>query len=172
CDHILEAELVDASGEVLRVSEDEHPDLLWALRGAGGSSFGVVTSLRYRLDSVPKTVVGGVIGWPIEQAEDVFRAYRDLYVGREDDRLSLYLLLTTDPYPEGPPVIVMYGLYVGPPADAEAALAPVRSLGAPLFDSFGPISYYDLQAALGEEIVYGLQLKWRSGYFRDSGFDD
>jgi FAD/FMN-containing dehydrogenase len=172
CDHILEAELVDATGAVLRVTEEEHPDLLWALRGAGGSSFGVVTGLRYRLDLVPKTVVGGVIGWPIDQAEDVFRAYRDLYLGREDDRLSLYLLLTTDPYPEGPPVIVMYGLYVGPPADAEAALAPVRSLGTPLFDSFGPMSYHDLQSALGEEIVYGLQLKWRSGYFRAGGFDD
>jgi FAD/FMN-containing dehydrogenase len=172
CDHILEAELVDANGDVLRVTEDEHPDLLWALRGAGGSSFGVVTGLRYRLDPVPRTVVGGVIGWPIDQAEDVFRAYRDLYVGREEDRLSLYLLLTTDPYPEGPPVIVMYGLYVGPPADAESALAPVRSLGRPLFDSFGPLSYHDLQAVLGEEIVYGLQSKWRGGYFRDGGFDD
>ncbi len=66
CDHIVEAEMVDAEGRVLRVTQDEHPDLLWALRGAGGAGFGVVTRLRYRLDPVPKTVVGGVIGWPIE----------------------------------------------------------------------------------------------------------
>jgi FAD/FMN-containing dehydrogenase len=76
CDHILEAELVDAEGRVLRVAEDGHPDLFWALRGAGGAGFGVVTKLEYRLDAVPKSVVGGVMGWPIEQAQDVMRAYR------------------------------------------------------------------------------------------------
>ncbi len=172
CDHILEAEMVDADGRVLRAAEDENPDLLWALRGAGGGSFGVVIRLKYRLDAVPKTVIGGLIAWPIEQAEAVFRAYRDLYVGREDDRLSLYLLLTTDPYPDGEKVVVVYGLYVGPPSDAEAQLAPIRSLGQPLYNTFGPTSYYDLQQSLGEEIIYGLQSKWRGGYFRDDGFDD
>ncbi len=35
CDHIIEAEVVDAEGRVLHVSELEHPDLFWALRGAG-----------------------------------------------------------------------------------------------------------------------------------------
>jgi FAD/FMN-containing dehydrogenase len=172
CDHILEAEVVDAQGRVLRATEDENPDLFWALRGAGGGSFGVVTRLRYRLDPVPKTVIGGAIGWPIEQAEAVFRAYRDLYLGREDDRLSLYLVLTTDPYPEGVKVVMAYGMYIGPPADGEAQLAPIRSLGQPLFDTFGPTSYDDLQRTLGEEILYGLQSKWRGGYFRDGGFGD
>jgi len=171
CDHIEAAELVDASGDVLSVTADEHPDLLWALRGAGGAGFGVVTRLRYRLDPVPASVLGGVIAWPLDQAESVFRLYRDLYTtGGADERLSLYALLTTEPYPEGDPVIVLYGLYVGPVADGEAALAPVRGHGTPLFDAFGPMSYLDLQTALGEEIVYGLQLSWRSGYFRDGGF--
>ncbi len=172
CDHIVEAELVDADGRVLRVGEEEHPDLLWALRGAGGAGFGVVTRLRYRLDQVPKTVVGGAIGWPIGQAKEVLRAYRDLYAGREDDRLALCLLLTTDPYPEGEKVVMMYGLYVGSPAEAEAALAPVRALGEPLFDMFGPTSYVDVMRGLSTDIQYGLQSKWRGGYFRDDGFGD
>ncbi|HKD96754.1 MAG TPA: FAD-binding oxidoreductase [Micromonosporaceae bacterium] len=172
CDHILAATVVDADGRVLRVAGDDHADLLWALRGAGGAGFGVVTDLTYRLDPVPKTIVGGVIAWPIEQATDVLRAYRDLYVGRDDDRLSLFMVLTTDPYPEGAKVIAMYGLYIGPPAQAEAALAPIRRLGRPLFDGLEPMSYWDLQCALGDEIRYGLQLKWRGGYFRDDGFND
>jgi hypothetical protein len=172
CDHIVEAEMVDADGRVLRVSETEHPDLLWALRGAGGAGFGVVTRLRYRLDAVPQTVIGGAIAWPIDDAEAVFGAYRDLYDGRDDDRLSLYLLLTTDPYPEGAKIVMIYGLYIGPPDDAEAQLAPLRRLRQPLFDSFGPTSYYDLQKGLGEEVPYGLLSKWRGGYFGNGGFDD
>jgi len=172
CDHILAAELVDADGRVLEVTEEEHPDLLWALRGAGGAGFGVVTSLTYRLDPVPKTVLGGVMAWSIEDAEAAFRAYRDLYEGREEDRLSLYLALMPDPYPTGEPVLMAYGLYAGPPDGAEAHLAPLRAVGPPVFDTFGPTSYIDLQTALGNEIVYGLQLKWRGGFFRDGGFGD
>lgn len=172
CDHIVEAELVDAEGRVLRASAEENPDLYWALRGAGGAGFGVVTGLTYRLDPVPKTVFGGVAAWPLEQAADVLRAYRDLYVGSDDDRLGLFLALTTDPYPEGDKVMMLYGLFVGPPEEAEAALAPIRSVGTPLFDDFKPTTYYDLQHALGEEVPYGLQAKWKGGFFADGGFDD
>jgi FAD/FMN-containing dehydrogenase len=172
CDHILEAEMVDAEGRVLRASDQENPDLFWALRGAGWAGFGVVTRLRYRLDVVPKTVMGGVLMWPLERAAAVFRAYRDLYVGRDDDRLSLYLVLTTDPYPDGEKVVMFYGMYVGDPAEAESHLAPVRSAAKPLMDGFGPTSYYDLQTMLAEEIPYGMQSKWRGGYFTDGGFDD
>jgi len=54
CDHILEAEVVDAEGNVLRVNDHEHPDLYWALRGAGGAGLGVVTNLKYRLNRCPR----------------------------------------------------------------------------------------------------------------------
>jgi FAD/FMN-containing dehydrogenase len=172
CDHIVEAEVVDAEGRVLRVSEHEHPDLFWALRGAGGAGFGVVTRLRYRLDVVPKTVWGGVMTWPLEHAEAVFRAYRDTYVGRDDDRLSLYLVLTTEPYPVGQKVVMIYGLYVGDPAEATAVLEPLSSIAGPLYDEFGETSYFDLYQMLAEEIPYGVQSMWRGGYFAEGGFDD
>lgn len=91
---------------------------------------------------------------------------------RADDRLALCLLLSNDPCPDGDGVITLYGLYVSPPAAAAAALAPVRSFGEPLVDTFGEVSYFALMRALGEEIPYGLQSRWRGGYFHDQGFDD
>src|SRR3954452_11431226 len=47
-DNLLSVELVTASGEVVRASEDENSDLFWALRGGGGN-FGVATWLEFRL---------------------------------------------------------------------------------------------------------------------------
>ena len=65
-DNLLEAEMVLASGERVRASDDEHPDLYWAIRGGGGN-FGVVTSFLFRLHEVG-TVIGGPTFWPVEDA--------------------------------------------------------------------------------------------------------
>jgi hypothetical protein len=52
CDSIVSMEVVDASGQILTVSEQENPDLFWALRGGGNGSFGVVTNFNFRTSSV------------------------------------------------------------------------------------------------------------------------
>jgi FAD/FMN-containing dehydrogenase len=52
CDSVLSMEVVDASGKILTASEQENPDLFWALRGGGNGSFGVVTNFNFRTSSV------------------------------------------------------------------------------------------------------------------------
>jgi len=49
-DHVVAAELVLADGTFIRTDAYNHPDLFWAVRGAGGN-FGIVTSLE--LDAYP-----------------------------------------------------------------------------------------------------------------------
>src|SRR6476469_3411702 len=73
-DNLLEAELVLASGERVRASAGEHPDLYWAIRGGG--NYGVVTSFLFRLHEV-STVVAGPTFWPVELGAEVLTAYRD-----------------------------------------------------------------------------------------------
>ncbi|WP_240669777.1 LLM class flavin-dependent oxidoreductase [Actinoplanes solisilvae] len=50
-DHLRAADLVLADGSRVHVSSREHPDLFWAVRGAG-ANFGVVTSFEFQVDEV------------------------------------------------------------------------------------------------------------------------
>ncbi|GKT49216.1 FAD-linked oxidoreductase ZEB1 [Colletotrichum spaethianum] len=43
-DNVLSFEVVTADGRFVTASESKNPDLFWALRGGGGSTYGVVTS--------------------------------------------------------------------------------------------------------------------------------
>ncbi|KAL7277310.1 hypothetical protein ACG7TL_009166 [Trametes sanguinea] len=47
-DNVLEFTLVLANGSHITTNAYEHPDLFWALRGGGGGTFGVVTSVTYK----------------------------------------------------------------------------------------------------------------------------
>ncbi len=49
CDSLLEVELVDYKGNILKANKNINPDLFWALKGAGGGNFGVVVSMKFRL---------------------------------------------------------------------------------------------------------------------------
>ena len=78
CDSILAMEVVDASGKILNVSEQENPDLFWALRGAGNGSFGVVTNFNFRTSAV-NMVAKFAITWnkPSAQGVKIVRAWQE-----------------------------------------------------------------------------------------------
>jgi FAD/FMN-containing dehydrogenase len=51
---LIEAEIVTADGKVRVVSHAQQPDLLWALKGGGGGTFGVVTRLTLATHELPQ----------------------------------------------------------------------------------------------------------------------
>jgi len=54
CDRLVGARVVLADGRIVDCDRDREPNLFWALRGAGGGQFGVVTSLVF--DTVPEPI--------------------------------------------------------------------------------------------------------------------
>ncbi len=66
CDRLVSARVVLADGEVVECDEHREPDLFWALRGAGGGQFGVVSSFRFA--TIPEPLVSRVeITWPDDE---------------------------------------------------------------------------------------------------------
>lgn len=49
CDNVIEMEIVDYKGSILKCNSKQNSDLFWALRGAGGGNFGIVTSITFKL---------------------------------------------------------------------------------------------------------------------------
>ena len=59
-DNLRSVDIVTADGQLRHASVDEHPDLFWAVRGAG-SNFGVVTSFEFELHPLgPEVMLCGV----------------------------------------------------------------------------------------------------------------
>ncbi len=74
---LIEAEVVTADGHIRIVNRCNEPDLLWALKGGGGSTFGVITRLTLRTHPLPAEA--GVVNADIKAKDEVaFAALIDL----------------------------------------------------------------------------------------------
>ena len=89
------------AGRIVRASEEESPELLWALRGGGGS-FGVVTALELQLHDLGPDVYAGLMLLRGERAAEVLRLWRDVMDGAPEE-LSLSYLTFPGPAEDGVP---------------------------------------------------------------------
>jgi FAD/FMN-containing dehydrogenase len=144
-DSVLAIELVDASGQVLTVSQDAHPDLFWGLCG-GGSSFGVVTALQMRLYPVTEVYAGNLF-YPPEMAGEVMQHYREWTAAAPDELTSSIVLMNFPPFPQVPePVrgksfVIVRGAYTGDMTAGEQLLRHWRDWRPPLMDMWGPLPF-------------------------------
>jgi FAD/FMN-containing dehydrogenase len=152
-------------------SETEHPDLFWALRGGGGN-FGVVTSFLFRLHPV-STVVAGPTLWPLDQAEDVMRWYREFITNAPEELNGWFAFLTVPPvapFPEHLQLQKMCGVvwcYTGPLERADDVFAPIRAFGPPALDGTQAMPFPALQSAFDALYPPGLQWYWKADFFAE-----
>jgi FAD/FMN-containing dehydrogenase len=93
CDRLVGAQVVLVDGSVVECDEDREPDLFWALRGAGGGQFGVVTSLRF--DTVPEPMTTRIAGrW--SNAGELVPAWQ-AWAPDAPDELTANLTLVSEP---------------------------------------------------------------------------
>lgn len=162
-DNLLAAEMVTAEGKRVRASAEEHPELFWALRGAG-ANFGVVTSFEFRLHPVGPIVLGGMVIHPLARAREVLRFYRE-FAATQPDELTTYAALLTSP--DGAPVVALVCCYAGGIAAGERVVAPLRRFGSPVADTIGPLPYLAVQGIIGAGFPAGRLNYWKSTLLRE-----
>ena len=149
----LSVDLVTADGRQVTASEDENPDLFWALHGGGGN-FGVATAFVFRLHPVGPIVTAGLMLWPGDAGHEVARAYRDIAYDAPDELGTGLVFLT------GPPEEFIPAHLQGTTWRHRRRLRrrPVRGRSghqavpraAPEVDLVGPMPYADFQCMIDD----------------------
>jgi len=168
CDSLAAVELIAADGRAVRASEDENPELFWALHGGGGN-FGVATELTFRLHPLP-TYTAALLVWPAEAGPELARAYRELFESAPDEAGG-FLAYVTGPPEEFVPanlhgqlVCLVLVTYTGPEAEARDLIAPLLELG-PAGEMIAEMPYAELQSALDDPP--GFRNYWSAEYLSE-----
>jgi FAD/FMN-containing dehydrogenase len=140
CDDLLAAQVVTADGQVRLCDATRDPDLFWALRGGGGGSFGVVTSLSLRTHAVNNLALG-FLTWPWARAAQVIAAWQT-WMSRAPDSLWSTLRLDTV---NGGAAVAIHAVDVGTASEISALIDGLVALaGAPDYRESGSRNYRDV----------------------------
>jgi FAD/FMN-containing dehydrogenase len=145
-DDLLAADVVTADGGLVRVDEESHPDLFWAIRGGGGN-FGVATRFRFRLHEVG-TVYGGILMLPA--TVDTITGFLAEAEAAPEELSTIANVMKAPPMPFIPEELhgslAIFALMVhSEGGDAgEQAIAAFRALAEPLADMLRPMPYPEI----------------------------
>lgn len=128
CDSLLELELVNYQGEILRANDHCNPDLYWACRGGGGGNFGVVTALTYQLPPKVARVTLVQLEYP-QTSQDTMIRFLDTWQNWLKD-LDQRMTINASLYNSADESKGIYGrgLFYGSVAEARQILQPFARL--------------------------------------------
>jgi FAD/FMN-containing dehydrogenase len=171
-DNLASAQVVTADGEIRTASEDENPDLFWAIRGGSGN-FGVVTEFEFRLHEVDPMVSFGLMFWTLDQGEAALRTAAEVIPTLPQDVNCVVGALNAPPEPFVPEDLRLqpgYGMIVvgfGSPEEHAEVIAKIRDRAAPAFEFVTPMPYLALQKMLDEANAWGLYAYDKGCYVED-----
>jgi FAD/FMN-containing dehydrogenase len=166
-DNLLSADLVTAEGEIVTASEEENPDLFWAIRGGSGN-FGIVTSFEYRLHPVGPIVLAGPVFHSLEDAPEVLRFYREFIAAAPDELTTIFELSVAPPVPflpeavHGKPIVMVGACHAGSPDEGAEVVRPLKQFGRPIADLLEPKPYTALQSMFDPFVPHGWHRYWKS----------
>jgi FAD/FMN-containing dehydrogenase len=167
CDNLLSARVVTADGRVLTADSERHPDLFWALRGAG-ANFGVTTSFECQLHPLGP-VTGGDIHYSVRDARVVLRFFREL-MDEAPDAFQATLNLTP-----GERGVFVSLCHAGSAHEAERTLRSLRAVAPPTKEFVGRQEFAELAerpAATNPANTFAPAFRGIQTVYRDQLSDD
>ncbi|KAJ5663307.1 hypothetical protein N7507_004038 [Penicillium longicatenatum] len=131
-DNVLSFRVVLASGRIVDVSEFSHPDLWWAMRGAG-ANFGIVVSSVMKAYPTPAAQNGAWVGNLIfseDKIESVVSAVNDLTL---TSKMAIFFYFANGGAPHYTPMFMVTPFYLSG-GNTTAATAEAREAFASIFD--------------------------------------
>ena len=163
CDRLVGAQVVLPNGSVVDCDHDHEPELVWALRGAGGGQFGVATSLRF--DTIPEPMTTRIEAHWRDIALGKLVAAWQAWAPDAPDELTANLTLTSEP---GAPVqATLFGAAtVGEGSTRELLQEFTNQAGvAPTIELRTGVPFYHLKSTFTDLDLRGRALRIRSEFF-------
>ena len=136
CEHLKGATIMLGNGEIVDVDEDANghvPPLLWALRGGGGLSYGIVTELRIQTFPLPSQLMKFQLEWNIPgdtttsdnvPTLDILKAWENIVQSNSTSKLIGAMLkimarpeVTNFDHTRISHYSILYGFWEGSPAE-------------------------------------------------------
>ncbi|KAG8909605.1 hypothetical protein FRC01_006839, partial [Tulasnella sp. 417] len=174
-DNLVRITVVLASGEIVKASETEHPDLFWGCRGkyssrfwckyipcphkfwaGGGSNFGVVTEFVLKAHPQRPTVFVTMLNFPVSKLESFIEGVENWFETVTPDEACAFGFTQAGPQPspDGPSIQMIY-FYNGSPEDGKKAAEKLYAIGPTSEMPFNELPYVQLNSMMNQASAHG-----------------
>jgi FAD/FMN-containing dehydrogenase len=170
CDNVVSCGVVTADEAVVHVSESDHPDLFWGLRGGGGN-FGIVTEFEFCLHPIGGQALVVELFYALDAAQAALQRWRALLMtAPREATLTAWTGTAGDGSylpraVHGHRVASVGYVWVGDPGEGRRYLPRLRGDDAPIAERVREMTYVDLQR-MDDSVrdAHGVRRYWKGHY--------
>ena len=162
CDNLMSAHVLLSSGQVVKCSDQENQDLLWALKGSG-VDIGIVVSFDLQLHPISSVFCGSTV-FDFQSIQEVINLY-SWSVNEAVDDLTLDLVLSSSA--EGRKFATIDGCFVGKDPEGDKVISRIRNSPIAKKDSWKWRQYWEFQRHFDNSSSENMRSYWKSAFVRD-----
>ncbi|KAF2741493.1 FAD-binding domain-containing protein [Polyplosphaeria fusca] len=161
-DNLVSVDIVLASGEQVVASETSHPDLFWAVRGAG-QNFGVVTAFTFQGYDQKEPVFAGTLVFLPDKIPQIVSFVNKFHEVNDGNQAMLWGF--SAPPPMKAPVVLAQCFYNGTEEQGKEFFSDLINIG-PIVNPLASVPYEKLNAMLNPASGFDGRKQFGGGAFK------
>ncbi|CAG8553813.1 9991_t:CDS:2, partial [Scutellospora calospora] len=146
-DNILSIDMIKADGLLITANANKNEDLFFALRGAGGNNYGIVTSFTFQLHPTPPNVTSLSFQYEVSNIQKLLDTINKFGLNLPDD-VTLSIVFS-------PESLELNGVYLGSQKNAKEVMKNFISSSNPSSTKFIEESFFSSVVRWGFEGTQG-----------------